>query len=237
MRLRSSQKESLHEQRMHCRACLPADGRTFSYTLSAIPSHAQTLFACDYLTLDLFRNESPQTQKKVGLGLGPGARPFSGLRASGCIVLACTSPFMPTAARGGILPCRRGRTLRDEFGVSVVKCFKISGHQTNNFAEYEAVILAFEALVELVPLIEHGCNKVAVKLDSELVVKQMNGLCKVRNPTLREQKARLAQVASAFGTVSFTHVPREWKTATPTPSPTPPWTVAHNHMYHTTPYS
>ncbi|MEK7135830.1 MAG: ribonuclease HI family protein, partial [Patescibacteria group bacterium] len=102
-----------------------------------------------------------------------------------------------------------GAIIRDEFGVSVASVSKFLGHQTNNFAEYEAVILAFEALVELVPLIEHDATEVAVKLDSELVVKQMNGLYKVRNPTLREQKARLAQVASAFGTVSFTHVPRE----------------------------
>jgi len=57
--------------------------------------------------------------------------------------------------------------------------------------------------VGLVPLIEHDATEVAVKLDSELVVKQMNGLYKVRNPVLREQKARLAQVAAAFGTVSF----------------------------------
>ena len=106
-------------------------------------------------------------------------------------------------------PAGAGAIIRDEFGVSVASVSKFLGHQTNNFAEYEAVILAFEALMELVPLIEHDATKVAVKLDSELVVKQMNGLYKVRNPVLREQKARLAQVASAFGTVSFTHVPRE----------------------------
>lgn len=106
-------------------------------------------------------------------------------------------------------PAGAGAVIRDEFGVSVASVSKFLGHQTNNFAEYEAVILAFEALMELVPLIEHDATEVAVKLDSELVVKQMNGLYKVRNPTLREQKARLAQVASAFGTVSFTHVPRE----------------------------
>ncbi|MEK7179784.1 MAG: ribonuclease HI family protein [Patescibacteria group bacterium] len=112
-------------------------------------------------------------------------------------------------ARGNPGPAGAGAIIRDEFGVSVASVSKFLGHQTNNFAEYEAVILAFEALVELVPLIEHDATEVAVKLDSELVVKQMNGLYKVRNPVLREQKARLAQVASAFGTVSFIHVPRE----------------------------
>ena len=145
---------------------------------------------------------------------------------------------MPTAARGGNPgPAGAGAIIRDEFGVSVASVSKFLGHQTNNFAEYEAVILAFEALVELVPLIEHDATEVAVKLDSELVVKQMNGLYKVRNPTLREQKARLAQVASAFGTVSFTHVPREGKQRRRRPRQRRhgPWCI--NHMYHISRYS
>ncbi len=112
-------------------------------------------------------------------------------------------------ARGNPGPAGAGAIIRDEFGASVASVSKFLGHQTNNFAEYEAVILAFEALAELVPLVEHDAAEVTVKLDSELVVKQMNGLYKVRNPALREQKTRLAQIAAAFGTVSFIHVPRE----------------------------
>ena len=112
-------------------------------------------------------------------------------------------------ARGNPGPAGAGAVIRDEFGVSVASVSKFLGHQTNNFAEYEAVILAFEELTKLVPSEERETTEVAVKLDSELIVKQMNGLYKVRNPVLREQKARLAQVAAAFGTVSFSHVPRE----------------------------
>lgn len=99
--------------------------------------------------------------------------------------------------------------IRDEFGTSVASVSKFLGHQTNNFAEYEAVILAFEELTKIVPSEEREMTEVVVKLDSELVVKQMNGLYKVRHPVLREQKARLAQVAAAFGSVSFAHVSRE----------------------------
>lgn len=112
-------------------------------------------------------------------------------------------------ARGNPGPAGAGATIRDEFGVLVGSVSKFLGHQTNNFAEYEAVILAFEALSKIVPVIEHDTTNVEVKLDSELVVKQMNGFYKVRHPVLREQKARLAQVAAAFGSVSFTHIPRE----------------------------
>ncbi len=112
-------------------------------------------------------------------------------------------------ARGNPGPSGAGAMIRDEFGVSVASVSKFLGHQTNNFAEYEAVILAFEALTNLVPSEERETTEVAVKLDSELIVKQMNGLYKVRHPVLKEQKARLAQVAAAFGTVTFFHVPRE----------------------------
>ncbi|MDP1707279.1 MAG: ribonuclease HI family protein [bacterium] len=112
-------------------------------------------------------------------------------------------------ARGNPGPSGAGAVIRDEFGVLVASVSKFLGHQTNNFAEYEAVILAFEALTKLVPAVEHDTTEVTVKLDSELIVKQMNGLYKVRHPVLREQKARLAQVAAAFGKVSFIHVFRE----------------------------
>ncbi|MBI4088907.1 ribonuclease HI family protein [Candidatus Kaiserbacteria bacterium] len=112
-------------------------------------------------------------------------------------------------ARGNPGPAGAGAIIRDEFGISVASVFKFLGHQTNNFAEYEAVILAFEALTKIVPSVERETTEVVVKLDSELIVKQMRKEYKVRNPILKEQQARLAQVAAAFGSVSFTHVPRE----------------------------
>ena len=112
-------------------------------------------------------------------------------------------------ARGNPGPAGAGAMIRDEFGVSVASVSKFLGHQTNNFAEYEAVILAFEELTKIVPSEERETTEVAVKLDSELVVKQMKKEYKVRHPVMREQKDRLSQVAAAFGAVTFTHVPRE----------------------------
>lgn len=112
-------------------------------------------------------------------------------------------------SRGNPGPAGAGAIIRDEFGVSVASVSKFLDHQTNNFAEYEAVILAFEALAKLVPVIEHDTTEVIVKLDSELVVKQMKKEYKVRHPVMKEQKERLSQVAAAFGSVSFVHIPRE----------------------------
>ena len=112
-------------------------------------------------------------------------------------------------ARGNPGPAGAGAIIRDGFGMSVASVSEFLGTRTNNFAEYEAVILAFGALTKLVPSAEREATDVTVKLDSELVVKQMKGIYKVKHPVLKEQQARLAQVAAAFGTVTFTHVFRE----------------------------
>lgn len=111
-------------------------------------------------------------------------------------------------ARGNPGPSGAGAVIRDRRGNAVASVSKFLGHQTNNFAEYEAVILAFEALTKLVPATKHSKTEVVVKLDSELIVKQMRGEYKVKHPVLKEQQARLAHIAAAFGEVSFTHVPR-----------------------------
>jgi len=112
-------------------------------------------------------------------------------------------------ARGNPGPAGAGAVVRDEFGVIVSSVSKFLGHQTNNFAEYEAVILAFEALTNYVSGAKRDTADITVKLDSELIVKQMKGDYKVKNPVLKEQHARLSQIAAAFGSVTFTHVPRE----------------------------
>lgn len=111
-------------------------------------------------------------------------------------------------ARGNPGPAGAGAVVRDEFGVLVASVSDYLGERTNNFAEYQAVIRAFEELAKLVPSAERELTDVEVKMDSELVVKQMQGVYKVRHPVLKEQHARLGQVASAFRRVTFSHIPR-----------------------------
>jgi len=111
-------------------------------------------------------------------------------------------------SRGNPGPAGAGAMIRDEHGNSVASVSQFLGTRTNNFAEYEAVILAFNTLAKLVPQGKHASTEVVVKMDSELVVKQMKGEYKVKHPVLKEQHARLAHSATAFGTVTFIHVPR-----------------------------
>ncbi|MDD2657646.1 MAG: ribonuclease HI family protein [Candidatus Pacebacteria bacterium] len=111
-------------------------------------------------------------------------------------------------SRGNPGPSGAGAMIRDHLGNSVASVSQFLGTRTNNFAEYEAVILAFETLAKLVKG-KTSTVEVSVKMDSELVVKQMKGLYKVKHPVLKEQYARLIHVIDAFGKVTFTHVYRE----------------------------
>ncbi|MBI2409901.1 ribonuclease HI family protein [Candidatus Kaiserbacteria bacterium] len=111
-------------------------------------------------------------------------------------------------ARGNPGPAGAGAIVRDELGNAVASVSQFLGHQTNNFAEYEAVILAFEKLAALVPEGKRGGTDVIVKMDSELIVKQMRGEYKVKHPNLKAQHARLLQLIGAFKSVTFAHVPR-----------------------------
>ena len=111
-------------------------------------------------------------------------------------------------ARGNPGPSGAGALIRDELGNAVASVSRYLGHHTNNFAEYEAVILAFDALLEHVSKSASGQTDVLVKMDSELIVKQARGEYKVKHPLLKEQRTRLAERTALFRSVTFTHVPR-----------------------------
>ena len=112
-------------------------------------------------------------------------------------------------ARGNPGPSGAGAVIRDGLGNIVGTVSKFLGHQTNNVAEYEAVIGAFEVLEKLVPAGERKGASIMVKMDSMLVVKQMRGEWKVKHPNMKPQHARLRALEEKFGSVSFAHVYRE----------------------------
>ena len=111
-------------------------------------------------------------------------------------------------ARGNPGPAGAGAVVRDELGTTVATVSKFLGHQTNNVAEYEAVILAFDEVLKLSKG-KAAEVSVVVKMDSLLVVRQMQGEWRVKHPNMKPQYARLVQKAGAFKSVTFTHIPRE----------------------------
>lgn len=79
------------------------------------------------------------------------------------------------------------------------------GIQTNNWAEYQGAIRALEELAQRDLTKEH----VEIRMDSMLVVQQMMGNWKIKEPTLKPQAAKLRGLMEQFSAVTFTHVPRE----------------------------
>ena len=117
--------------------------------------------------------------------------------------------FADGGARGNPGPSGAGAVVRNAQGKTVAGVSKFLGHQTNNFAEYEAVILAFEEIAKLVPQAKRKDTEIMVKMDSMLVVKQMMGEWKVKHPNMKPQHARLRALEEKFGKVSFAHIYRE----------------------------
>jgi ribonuclease HI len=76
------------------------------------------------------------------------------------------------------------------------------GHATNNIAEYRALILGLEAVRR------RGAAEVRARMDSELVVRQVSGQYKVRNPQLRLLHAQVMDLARSFRRFTIEHVPR-----------------------------
>lgn len=77
------------------------------------------------------------------------------------------------------------------------------GEGTNNFAEYTALIKGLEEAIA------KGHKRVRVFMDSELVVKQLNGLYKVREESLKPLASKVLAMTNKFESISFTHVHRE----------------------------
>ncbi|RMF90148.1 MAG: reverse transcriptase-like protein, partial [Methanobacteriota archaeon] len=76
------------------------------------------------------------------------------------------------------------------------------GRATNNQAEYTALIKALELAKG------YGAKRLTAYLDSELVVRQLNGEYRVRNPGLRRFFQRVREMEQGFEKVLYRHVPR-----------------------------
>src|SRR5579864_515768 len=93
-------------------------------------------------------------------------------------------------ARGNPGPAGYGVVIKDQSGEKVAALSQYLGHQTNNFAEYQGLIAALEYAVE------HGPKAIRVISDSELLVRQIKGIYKVKEPTLRDLHARASHLTS-----------------------------------------
>lgn len=109
-------------------------------------------------------------------------------------------------ARGNPGPAGAGAAIFKD-GAEVAHVSKYLGKRTNNFAEYEALILALEAAIKTLGSPLRGAF---VRMDSELIVRQMKGEYRVKNSELKKQHERVrALISASFPGVRFAHVRRE----------------------------
>jgi len=83
--------------------------------------------------------------------------------------------------------------------------YKYLGKQTNNQAEYQAIILA------LTKALEFSEQVLILYSDSELVIKQLNGDYRVKQPHLKLLKRKIIEIKKKFRSVTFSHISRDNK--------------------------
>ncbi|MFN8178705.1 MAG: ribonuclease HI family protein [bacterium] len=150
-----------------------------------------------------------ESAKSANTALGA-ARPKSPKSAkkkasSGAVVPAAgrAVAYSDGASRGNPGPAAIGYRIVDAQGVELFREGRRIGRATNNVAEYRAAIAALEKAREL------GLAELELRMDSELVVRQMEGTYRVREPALIALKRDVDRLLGHFRSVRVLHVRRE----------------------------
>ena len=93
--------------------------------------------------------------------------------------------------------------INNESGKKIATLSEYLVHQTNNFAEYQGLIAALEYALE------HGPKALKVISDSELLVRQIKGIYKVKNPMLQDLHARAKELIAQLDWFAIGHALRE----------------------------
>jgi len=108
------------------------------------------------------------------------------------------------AARGNPGPAGLGAVLQDAAtGAVVAELARYLGTRTNNYAEWTAVEDALREALRL------GATHVDLRLDSELVARQISGRYRVKHPDLKPMHASVMAMLGQLGSYTVGHVPRE----------------------------
>ena len=133
--------------------------------------------------------ESPQ-------GEGHRSEPAS-LSSEERITLHCDG-----ASKGNPGPAGIGMVLTAEDGSEIQAWGQPIGRATNNVAEYRALIAGLERALAL------GAQELKVRSDSQLMVRQINGVYKVKNRTLRGLYEKATNLLGQFDSCTVEHVER-----------------------------
>ncbi len=107
------------------------------------------------------------------------------------------------ASRGNPGPASYAVVMRDPNGKIILELGKKLGRDTNNVAEYYALLAALDYAAS------HNIHALRIRSDSELLVRQMQGRYKVKSPDLKPLYERASKLARQFEYFVVEHVRRE----------------------------
>lgn len=129
-------------------------------------------------------------------GGGPGLGPVTGVGPR-AVTVSCDG-----AARGNPGPAGIGVVVTGPDGRVLARRGRGIGVATNNVAEYRAAIEGLRLARSL------GASRVHLRSDSHLLVEQLSGRWRVKDPTLARLYREAMALVRGFEAVSFEHVPR-----------------------------
>ncbi len=107
-------------------------------------------------------------------------------------------------ARGNPGPAGLGLVIKDENGNLLLEHGQYLGETTNNVAEYSALIEALKLAQGM------SATEVDISMDSELIVKQMLGEYKIKQPHLQQLASQVKVLLRGFDAYQFKHILREY---------------------------
>ena len=142
------------------------------------------------------RTEAPAAKPK---SKPPPPAPATGGEPSGRLLI-----FSDGAARGNPGPSGAGAVITDSTGRAVLaRLGRFLGHQTNNVAEYQGLLLGLRHALEL------GARDIEVRADSQLMIRQLGGQYAVKHAGLKPLHAEALRLLRGFEKFSLKHIPRE----------------------------
>ena len=111
--------------------------------------------------------------------------------------------YVDGASRGNPGKAGAGAAIKDAEGTVVRKLKSYLGIMTNNMAEYSAMIMALKAARDM------GIKDVRIHADSELMVKQLNGVYRVKSHDLMPLFLEATHLLGAFDEYKIAHIYRE----------------------------
>lgn len=118
--------------------------------------------------------------------------------------------FSDGGSRGNPGPSAYGFVVYDDKQNELFRGSQYLNIATNNQAEYRGVLGALEYIVSIVDNKIENNPKITFYLDSELIVKQMNGEYKIKNEDLKPIYWQIREcIMKLGGKINFFHIPRE----------------------------